>query len=280
MAINEGGLLENQVGERLIVAITDVQKKEFQGKVQLHTSDISTIDINPACQQFHKLQKWFTTKKQKSLIEELLMIKMFENTQKINLEDVIQNRQSLKEGALYYFIGTVDMIENKSKPWYDACQNCTRSVIQTNDGVECRSCSDAQIVQRYRLTLNIILGTATATVTLFEDAATVYIGCSVNDYIQSTAEDEKSSKYFRDLETKSNKQYKFLIQLDERAQTQDNHLIVVAEAIERIQPKQKEETKQAVPYEKKRTKKNLKTNNAPIDKSIKIDSQKKGMTIT
>ncbi|KAL3507747.1 hypothetical protein ACH5RR_033129 [Cinchona calisaya] len=221
-----------------------MNNEQTTGKVQLHTSDISTIDINPTCQQFHKLQKWFTTKKQKGLIEELLMIKMFENTQEINLEDVIQNRQSLKKGALYYFIGTVDMIENKSKPWY-------------------------------RLTLNVIQGIARATVTLFEDAATVYIGCTVNDYIQSMDEDEKSSNYFRDLETISNKQYKFLIQLDERAQTQDNPLIVVAEAIQQIQHKQKKETKQAVPAEKKRTKKNLKTNNAPTEKSIKIDSQKK-----
>ncbi|KAL3500823.1 hypothetical protein ACH5RR_039916 [Cinchona calisaya] len=114
MAINEGGLLEAQVGERPIVAITDVQKKVFQG--------------------------------------------------------------------------TVDMIENKSKLWYDACQNCTRSIIQTDEGVQCRSCSDVQIVQS-RLTLNVSQGNARATVTLFEDAATVYIGCSVSDYIQSVTEE-------------------------------------------------------------------------------------------
>ncbi|KAK4438156.1 hypothetical protein Salat_0149800 [Sesamum alatum] len=73
-----------------------------------------------------------------------------------------------------------------------------------------------------------------AKVTLFEEAATVYIGCSVSDYIKSTTE-VAASNYIRPLETTENKEYKFLFKLDRNVETINGSISIIAEAIERLE---------------------------------------------
>ncbi|KAK4438445.1 hypothetical protein Salat_0178800 [Sesamum alatum] len=73
-----------------------------------------------------------------------------------------------------------------------------------------------------------------AKVTVFEEAATFYIGCSVSDYIKSTTE-VAASNYIRHLETTKNKEYKFLFKLDRNVETINGSISIIADAIESLE---------------------------------------------
>ncbi|KAI5683218.1 hypothetical protein M9H77_04446 [Catharanthus roseus] len=76
-------------------------------------------------------------------------------------------------------------VENSSQPWYDAYKNCLRSVRKTDGEVESRSCLETKAIPRYLLKLNIIQREQSAKVTLFKDVASIVIGCSSIEYIDS-----------------------------------------------------------------------------------------------
>ncbi|KAK4438469.1 hypothetical protein Salat_0181200 [Sesamum alatum] len=128
------------------------------------------------------------------------------------------------------------MVENKSSPWYDSCKKCSKTVIFTENGIECRQCTNKVIEAspRFRLTLMVSSTEEIAKVTVFEEAATVYVGCSVSDYIKSTIE-VAASNYIRHLETTENKEYKFLFKLDRNIETINGSISIIAEAIERLE---------------------------------------------
>ncbi|KAK4438642.1 hypothetical protein Salat_0198700 [Sesamum alatum] len=73
------------------------------------------------------------------------------------------------------------MVENKSSPWYDSCKKCSKIVIFTENGIECRQCTnkDIEASPRFRLTLMVSSTEEIAKVTVFEEAATVYIDRNV-----------------------------------------------------------------------------------------------------
>ncbi|KAI5671296.1 hypothetical protein M9H77_11660 [Catharanthus roseus] len=140
------------------------------------------------------------------------------------------------KGKSYYFKATIDRVENRTQPLYDACKNCSRSVIKTDRGVECRSCPETKAIPRYLLNLNVIQWRQSTKVTLFEDVASIVIGCSRIKCIDSIGKDVNKSKHFQTMVNLNMKEFKFLIKLN-KIEVRNGRLQVVAEAIEHINDK-------------------------------------------
>ncbi|XP_057780755.1 uncharacterized protein LOC130999262 [Salvia miltiorrhiza] len=89
---------------------------------------------------------------------------------------------------------------------------------------------------RYRITINVIQGDCNARVTLFDQAAEVYVGCSVDEYISSIKEGETDSTYYRGLSTQAYTQMRFMTMLKFIKFDQRGNLNIVANAIQKTQP--------------------------------------------
>ncbi|CAA0806939.1 Unknown protein, partial [Striga hermonthica] len=87
----------------------------------------------------------------------------------------------------YCFKGFVDKVMNKPYIYYDSCKTCSASIQKNSDTPSCRKRNeeDVEIIPRFRIVLQVVSENESAFVTLFEDAATVYVGCKVDQYIQS-----------------------------------------------------------------------------------------------
>ncbi|GER32686.1 replication factor A protein [Striga asiatica] len=122
--------------------------------------------------------------------------------------------------------------------WYDACTKCSAFVFKTKDTTICNKCKEENVETkpRYRVVLNVVHGSHNATITMFEEAATAFIGCTVLEYIKSIEEGKNNSKFCRDLSLQTSATIKFLIPLNAKTKVDDKKLIVVAEAIEKINP--------------------------------------------
>ncbi|XP_073047497.1 uncharacterized protein [Primulina eburnea] len=75
-------------------------------------------------------------------------------------------------------------------------------------------------------------GTTTASVTLFGNVANVFIGCSVEDYIDSITKDDNTSIYYKHLETPNREEYTFLLKMDKSVEIKGGTLAFVIEGIQ------------------------------------------------
>ncbi|XP_073026048.1 replication protein A 70 kDa DNA-binding subunit B-like [Primulina eburnea] len=114
---------------------------------------------------------------------------------------------SLTQDMHYCFKATICEIENKSKPWYDACASCLKAIIQTTKGISCADCTKqpVQIMQMYRLTMTVQDNDTSARLTLFEDVASDFIGCSMDEYIELLNKEQNETKFPLLLRTPSRK---------------------------------------------------------------------------
>ncbi|KAI5673913.1 hypothetical protein M9H77_14277 [Catharanthus roseus] len=124
----------------------------------------------------------------------------------------------LESQAIEKLIATIDRAENRTQPWYDIYKN-----------LECRSCQETKAIPRYLLNLNVIQGKESAKVILFEDVASIVIGCSGIDV--------NKSKYFQTMVNLNLKECKSLIKLNKKIEVQNGRLQVVVEAIEYVNDK-------------------------------------------
>ncbi|CAA0824271.1 Unknown protein [Striga hermonthica] len=134
----------------------------------------------------------------------------------------------------YSFKGYVDKV-SKSSLWYESCKSCATAVVKTNNGMSCKKCNSKieEPTPRYRLVLNVVADTHNATITLFEEAAMVYVGCPINDYIRSIEQGEELSGYYKGLSLQSTFEFQFLIPVDSKSFNSRGEFNAVAEAIAR-----------------------------------------------
>ncbi|KAG8370134.1 hypothetical protein BUALT_Bualt14G0085800 [Buddleja alternifolia] len=120
------------------------------------------------------------------------------------------------------------------------------TVMTTESGIECRQCKKDNIeaIPRFRITLMVSANNEFSKITLFEEVATVYIGCSITNYIKSTNEID-TSKCIKDLEATETKEYKFLFKLDKNVELKNGIISIVADAVDcPDKPKSQNLTKQ------------------------------------
>ena len=93
------------------------------------------------------------------------------------------------QDSMYYFYATVLDVSNKEKPYYHSCKFCTKSLgqqISTDGEIECRHCKEKIIcVPKYIVKINVVDENQYATITLFEEAASTFIGCPISEYMKS-----------------------------------------------------------------------------------------------
>ncbi|XP_073023074.1 replication protein A 70 kDa DNA-binding subunit B-like isoform X2 [Primulina eburnea] len=135
----------------------------------------------------------------------------------------------------YCFKATICDIENKSKPWYDACASCLKATIQTTKGINCANCTKqpVQIMQRYRLTMTVQDNDTSGRLTLFEDVASDFIGCSVDEYIELLNKEQNETKFPIALENSIKEEHVFLFKMDPEIVKQKKELSIVVEGFQR-----------------------------------------------
>ncbi|GER27003.1 uracil phosphoribosyltransferase [Striga asiatica] len=123
------------------------------------------------------------------------MIQRMKLANQVTLTTIIYNNDTLSKDMYYYFEGVVDRIENKLSLWYDACIKGSTSVFKTKDTTNCNKCKEENVETNPRVVLNIVHGSFNATITMFEEDATAFIGCTVLEYIKSVEEVQNMGPY-------------------------------------------------------------------------------------
>ncbi|XP_073281774.1 uncharacterized protein [Primulina huaijiensis] len=162
------------------------------------------------------------------------MTHQIKDAEEITLRQILDQINILPKNKFYCFKAYIYEVENKANPWYEACSNCSKSVNKTMKTRSCNNCIDfnISIVSRYRITMSVNDGTATASVTLFGNVANVFIGCIVEDYIDSITKDGNTSIYYKLLETPNREEYTFLLKMDKSVEIKYGTLAFVIEGIQ------------------------------------------------
>ncbi|KAL7106172.1 hypothetical protein ACP275_07G094900 [Erythranthe tilingii] len=254
MATNEGGELQEIAAENPVISLAQVTTRKYQGELQLQTTTASIMQIYPSNDEVQHLQAWlfFFIHKLAQIndplkIQALAMKERIKKANKITLHEIIYNRILLSEDEYYFFKATVNKVENKSYIWYDSCTKCNSAISKNGDTMACRKCNieALETTPRYRLLLNVTQENERALITIFEEAAMLYVGCPVNEYLMSVEKEENDSKYFRGFSLQTGMEFQFLIALNKKATIVNGQLNVVAEAIEKIQLEKQKPAKHA-----------------------------------
>ncbi|KAG5610745.1 hypothetical protein H5410_022026, partial [Solanum commersonii] len=92
--------------------------------------------------------------------------------------------------CLYKFKGKIVDILNKDEPWYLSSKKCSKTVKVLEYIISCNNCNsdnvEYEMTLEYCLRLEVCDGEQRARVILFE-AAKYLVGCSMQDYIESTS---------------------------------------------------------------------------------------------
>ncbi|KAL8031792.1 hypothetical protein ABFX02_13G051300 [Erythranthe guttata] len=237
MATNEGGELQEIAAENPVISLAQVTARKYQGELQLQTTMASIMQIYPTNDEVQHLQAWLAQINDPLKIQVLAMKERIKKANKVTLHEIIHNRFLLSEDEYYFFKATVNKVENKSYIWYDSCTKCNSAISKNGDTMACRKCNiePSETTPRYRLLLNVTQENERALITIFEEAAMLYVGCAVNEYLMSVEKEENDSKYFRGLSLQTGMEFQFLIALNKKATIVNGQLNVVAEAIEKIQ---------------------------------------------
>ncbi|XP_027118409.1 replication protein A 70 kDa DNA-binding subunit D-like [Coffea arabica] len=237
MVINEGQFLQQVASQKPAIAAIQIQMSEYQGEFQLSTTFMSTLKVNPNCKEVLKLQKWITTKKSENIEAATLKNKM-DLAEHIQLKNIIHQQHSLKEHAFYTSNAIVNNIENKVELYYNACKGCSTKIINFEEDAECPKCNHPtkDFTSRYNIRMEVVDGQDVTTIILFEDLASNFIGCPIQEYIDSTTsfKDKEKSKLYKKMIAAKHKEFKFLIKLNKIGHSSHGHLSMVAIAFEQL----------------------------------------------
>lgn len=153
LAFNEGHLLEATETEHPVIAFCNMKAQFYQGLNQLLSLSTTGMLRNPICTEAKELISWLETDQNKLNLNLMHMEKMISNSKKVTVAELQNDINTLTENHYYCLEGIISKIENKSTPWYAACQNCLRSITKTVEGDKCIHCIDFSnnIIHRYRL---------------------------------------------------------------------------------------------------------------------------------
>ncbi|CAA0823119.1 Unknown protein [Striga hermonthica] len=218
-----------EAAEAMSLAASSVEQQQItygavdktSGQMQLKTNNASVLEINASCEENNQFRQWLRAHDKHMNLLEMSMKQRMKDVEVVILHQILFNRDELNKEKYYSFKGYVDKVMNKSSLWYESCKNCATAVVKTDNGMSCKKCNSKieEPTPRYRLVLNVVADTHNATITLFEEAAMVYIGCPINDYIRSIEQ--------------STFEFQFLIPVDSKSFNSRREFNAVAEAIAR-----------------------------------------------
>ncbi|XP_073036438.1 replication protein A 70 kDa DNA-binding subunit D-like isoform X2 [Primulina eburnea] len=228
------------VNEKPIIAFSNMKIQPYQDTVQLKSTYTTTIFLNPPCTESKKLNIWLNSGFKDHNLNDLWLATKLKCSKEITINQLLNERKSLTENTYYSFKGYVLEVENRLNPWYEACNNCSRAIIKTKDATSCTKCVHIHVeaVPRYRVTINVKKDNDNVKITLFEDVATAFIGCSVKDYIKSVAEDASASPYYMALEIPEKEEYISLFKFAEKTLTNNATYSITVEGFKKSLQKQ------------------------------------------
>lgn len=235
LALNEGQILEENRIQNTIVVFSNLKMNTYHGCNQLQSTFTTGMIQNPKCSEAEKINLWLETIVGEQSLTALWADKTIKECEEIKLNQLLDKYVSLKQDMYYCFKATICEIENKSKPWYYACTNCLKAIIKTTDGISCANCRNESVkmIQRYRLAIIVKDNDISARLTLFEDVAQDFIGCSVIEYIELLKKEPAETKIPIALENTNNEEYTFLFKLDREIEKKRNRLSIIVEGFQK-----------------------------------------------
>ncbi|KAL8540935.1 hypothetical protein ACS0TY_002266 [Phlomoides rotata] len=238
LAMNEGGILESMESLRPLVAVSNVVLNKYEGEVKLGTSRISFVEINPEVEQSEAFQQSF--QKFNSTAGWMDKVsgpsKRIIESQKVSLANITGNNvQSL----FCTFVGRVEKVLNRAKPWYEKCKECNTSVHPEGNMkfVYCKTCQidNSSFSRHFLLRLIVTDGDEEVCTTLF-DAAETIIGCPVDCFAEKMLtvmdQDKYTCPYYKNLVLCEGKTFKFLVKMgNKKSEDRADKKIVVEEVL-------------------------------------------------
>ncbi|XP_073153842.1 replication protein A 70 kDa DNA-binding subunit B-like [Henckelia pumila] len=228
------GTIVNEAQPQLICDSLNFDFKEF-----------AYIKANPATDHEHdvigiliKVRQLIRYTKQDKITfgyrREIILMNSMLQTITINLWDDL----ALNEGQL--------LEENRTQNSIVAFCNLKMSIYNgfhklqstfTTEMLQNPKCSEAERINLwYRLTMTVQDNDTSAKLTLFEDVASDFIGCSVKEYMELLDKESNETKFPIALDNTIKRQHVFLFKMDQRIYKQKNTLSIVMEAFQKPQP--------------------------------------------
>ncbi|KAH0644879.1 hypothetical protein KY284_032763 [Solanum tuberosum] len=222
-AENDGAFLEKLQDDKPILALCDVRVSIYKG---IHNV-LPIWDLYYSCEQRLDQSNVPKSNRPSSLCSEISYYYHHKPDNTMHLTHLAYNgREIIKadnkdititptKDCMYKFKETIEDILNKDEPWYSSCKKCHKKVKVIEENVACTNCNseNAYYEMRYCLQLEVCGGEQYARVIVFE--ATKYLlGCSVQEYIESTSVNKEECYYYRKLMLSKDKQFDFLVRID------------------------------------------------------------------
>ncbi|KAH0678491.1 hypothetical protein KY284_019576 [Solanum tuberosum] len=133
----------------------------------------------------------------------------------VPLANILDGLFTDSEDCMYKFKATIEDILNKDEPWYSSCKKCHKKVRFIEDTAACNNCNSQNVEyeMRYCVRLEVCNGERRARVILFE-AVKYILGCSVQEYIESSSVKKEESYYYRKLVLSKANKFDFLVRID------------------------------------------------------------------
>ncbi|XP_073312565.1 replication protein A 70 kDa DNA-binding subunit B-like [Primulina huaijiensis] len=233
LAFNEGLLLEAMETKHPVIAFFNMKTQSYQGVNQFQSLSTTGMLRNPFCIEAKDLISWLETDQNGNNLDMMYMEKMVSGAKTVTIAQLQKEMHTLTENHYYCLEGIISKIENKSTPWYDACQNYLKKITKKTEGHNCIHCIDfnSKIVPRYRLSLTVQENDLVARITLFEDIVAMLIGFSVQEFINKTLKDEMPEQYLQQLEEQNNVKHKFLFKFDNNVKQHNGTVSIIAEGL-------------------------------------------------
>ncbi|KAL8480468.1 hypothetical protein ACS0TY_027124 [Phlomoides rotata] len=226
LAMNEGEILERMESLRPLVAVSNVVLNKYEGEVNLGTSRISFVEINPVVEQFEAFQQSFQKFNSTAGVMDKISgpSKRIMESQEVSLANITGNNV---QRLFCTFVGKVEKVLNRAKPWYEKCKECNTAVHPEGN-------------MKLRIAEH---GDEEVCTTLF-DAAETIIGCPVNCFAEKMLtvmdQDKYTCPYYKNLVLCKGKTFKFLVKMGNKKSEDRAEKKIVVEEVLKIDPALKE----------------------------------------
>ncbi|XP_073281147.1 replication protein A 70 kDa DNA-binding subunit D-like [Primulina huaijiensis] len=133
LAFNEDLLLEAMETKHPVIAFFNMKAQSYQGVNQLQSLSTTGMLRNPFCIEAKDLISWLETDQNDNNLDMMYMEKMVSSAKTVIIAQLQRKMHILTENHYYCLEGIISKIENKSTPWYDACQNCLKAITKTTE---------------------------------------------------------------------------------------------------------------------------------------------------
>ncbi|KAG5584663.1 hypothetical protein H5410_045097 [Solanum commersonii] len=227
------------------------------GTFGISTIPVSSILINLMFQKAMDLRAWREIIKAENKDIIVTPSRVMRRAIKVPLPHILDGLLADSQDSMYKFKEKIIDVINIDEPWYSSCKKCHKKVTFIDETTACTNCNieNVEYEMRYCLRLEMCGGEQRARVILFE-ATKFLLGCTVQEYIQSTSVKKEECKNYRKLVLTKDKEYNFLVRIDKNEPNPPRNLIAQEiYPLEDEAPTIVEDEEKLAPLGRKRTKK-------------------------